>query len=116
MAPPACTSRRRHRGGGDGDHQEAGEEAVGLAAGDQPAPRGREAELDRKVTPSAKPSTISATAAGWPSIMTSAIMTAVASTGGDQERPVEARQPRLPRPVSVAAMVISAIPALKSIA
>ena len=46
----------------------------------------------RNTTPSAKPSTISAAAAGWPSIRTSAISTRGGQHRRDQERPVETRQ------------------------
>ena len=49
----------------------------------------------RNAAPSAKPSTISAAEAGWPSSQHQRDQHGRASTRGDQERPVEPRQ--LPR-------------------
>ena len=59
----------------------------------------------RNAMPSAKPSTISATAAGWPSIITSAIITAVASTEAIRNGQSR-RGSRVDVVDSVAAMVI----------
>ena len=82
----------------DRDQQQAGEQAVGLAAREEAAPRRGEAELGlEKHDAEREAEQRSARGrAGCPSISTSATRTAVASTRGDQERPVEPRRSAAP--------------------